>query len=196
MLDLVPVLDMRPADLLAIAGGEIPAEIMPAAPDAVDIIDSMVWRDDPSIVEAEALRNHALSLPRPDHPSGVTGLPALESVTSGAVFTRLLAVRNLSRNGMAYTTGSSISTVAKAMGIGMLIPQRLELMAATLCLRPDDFDAIMVRTPNAPPADDWVRNRVPGLWAFGELLLALAPLSLDQIKAVQTFARRHRHVGA
>ncbi|UWP82534.1 hypothetical protein [Dactylosporangium fulvum] len=193
VLDLAPVLDMRPADLLAIAGGGIPAEFMPAAPNAAQVIDSMVRSDGPLIAEAEALRDYARSLPRPDNSGGLAGLPPLESVTSGAVFTRLLKVRNLSREGMACVTGSALSTVGKAMRIGELIPQRLELMAATLCLRADDFDAIMVRTPNAPPANDWVRDWVPRLWAFGEVLLALAPLPLEQIKAVQTFVRR-RHL--
>ncbi|WP_238012508.1 hypothetical protein KZZ52_58720 [Dactylosporangium sp. AC04546] len=191
VLDLAPVLDMRPADLLAIAGGEIPARFMPAAPEATDLIDSMLGVDGPPIAETVALRDFARSLPRSDA-GGPAGLPPLEPVTSGTAFTRLLAVRNISRRGMAYMTGSSFSTVAKAMGGGQLIAQRLDLMAAVLCLPPDDFDAMMVRAPDSPPADDWVQERVPPLWVLGELLLALAPLTLEQIQAVQTFARRRR----
>ncbi|GGM11877.1 hypothetical protein ACFFX1_25995 [Dactylosporangium sucinum] len=181
VLELVPVLGMRPADVLAVAGAAIPGELMPAAPEGVRLVERLL-RNGVSVDEARAKRDRADALPRAARTAG--GLPALEVVTAGDVFTRLLAVRNLSRNAMAYVTGSAITTVNKAMRIGELIPQRMELMAAVLCLPGGDFDAIMVRTPRAGPADEWVYEWVPGLRAVGELVLALAPLNEEQLREV------------
>jgi hypothetical protein len=180
LLDLAPALEMRPADLLTIAGGEVPAEFLPADPNAAGLIESLLGNR-LSIAAAAASRDYARSMPSS---SASAGLPALEAVTFGAVFSRLMLIRNLTRWGMAYATGSALSTVARAMGGHALGPERLALMSATLCLRADDVEAMTARETEAPPPAAWVRDHVPSMWAVGELILAFVPLHLDQIKAV------------
>ncbi|MFC4042133.1 helix-turn-helix domain-containing protein [Dactylosporangium siamense] len=188
LLDLAPVLEIRAVDLLAIAGGEIPAEFMPTVPDLDRPIESLI-RYGLRTSEAAAARDFARSLPRTSIRGGPTGLPTLETVTFGAVFRRLLKVRNLSHEGMACATGSSISTVAMAMGNGRLpSPERLELLAAILCIRPDDLEAMAARPAEGPPPSASARKTVPWLWTIGELILAVAPLEVEQFNAVVAFA--------
>ncbi|GAA2587763.1 hypothetical protein GCM10010399_17210 [Dactylosporangium fulvum] len=188
LLDLAPILDLRPADVLAIAGAEIPAEYMPAEPDVTGLVESLI-KYGLQISEAEAVRDYARSLPRTEITGGPASLAELETVTFGAVFRRLLLVRNLSRRAVAYATWSAESTVAMAMGNGRVpMPERLELMAATLCVRADDLEAMAARTTEGPPPRPSVQDRVPRLRAVGELVLAVAPLKIDQINAVVRFA--------
>lgn len=183
VLALAPLLQMRPADLLTIAGGEVPAESVPAVPDARDVIESLL-RNALHRADLRARRDRARELGATHGTAGPAGLPALATVTFGNVFSRLMQIRNLSVKAMAYATGSAMSTVAKARGGGVPIPERLELMAALLCLRADDVEAMAARETDAPAPGDWVRDRVPELWAAGELVLALAPLRLEEIRAV------------
>ncbi|MDG6107370.1 hypothetical protein Daura_50100 [Dactylosporangium aurantiacum] len=184
LLALAPVLRMRPADLLAIAGGSVPAEFVPADPDAKDVVESLL-RNQLHRADLTAVRDHALALPAAGGPDD---LPPLEPVTFGGVFSRLMQLRNLTVKGMAYATGSAMSTVAKARGGGVLSRERYELMAALLCLRADDVEAMVARETPGPPPGDWVRDQIPGLRAVGALLLALAPLRAEQIRAVSRFA--------
>lgn len=187
LLALAPVLQMRPADLLTIAGGAVPAEFTPADPAAKDVVESLLGN---SLHRADlaAVRDYARCLAAGNATGGPADLPALEVVTFGAVFGRLMQMRNLTVKGMAYATGSAMSTVAKARGGGVLSPERYELMAALLCLRADDVEAMVARETPGPPPGEWVRERVPGLRAVGELILALAPLRVEQIGMVLRFA--------
>ncbi|MEV4508013.1 hypothetical protein AB0K00_03525 [Dactylosporangium sp. NPDC049525] len=187
LLDLAAELELRPADLLTIAGGAVPAEYLPADPEAAVLIESLPERR-LKVARAEAARDHARSLAKPPVASGSPGLPTLEVVTFGAVFSRLMQIRNITRWGMAYATSSAISTVAKVMGGGVPGPERVALMAATLCLRSDDVEAMAARGTQASPPDAWVHDHLPQLWAVGELILALVPLQCDQIKAVLAHA--------
>ncbi|MGI5174761.1 hypothetical protein ACQEVZ_00310 [Dactylosporangium sp. CA-152071] len=194
MLSLAPVLQMRPVDLLAIAGGAVPAEFVPADPGTAATVESLLWNR-LDIATAEAMRDHARSLPRLSGPTAPVELPALPALTFGAVFTRLMELRSLTRKSMAYGTSSAQSTIARAMGGGVLGQRALELLSALLCLRSDDVEAMAGWTVEGPPAHPWVRDEVPILWATGELLLALAPLQREQVKAVlgAHYAPRHPH---
>ncbi|WP_327007424.1 hypothetical protein OHA72_09250 [Dactylosporangium sp. NBC_01737] len=183
LLDLAAELDLRPADLLTIAGGAVPAEYLPADPGAAPLIESLPLLR-LKVAAAEAARGHARSLAGPPTAGGSPGLPALEAVTFGAVFSRLMQIRNITRWGMAYATSSALSTVARTMRGGVPGPERVALMAATLCLRPDDVEAMAARGTEAPPPEAWVHDHLPQLWAVGELILALVPLQRDQINAV------------
>ena len=189
LLDLVPVLDIRPADLLAISGCEIPAELLPACPDGISQVMTVAdyaWGSDPVVLE------YARSLPIPPRTIGTTGLPALEAVTFGDAFRRLMQVRNLKRRAMAHATFLSESTVNIVItDYRMPEPRYLRRMAAMLCLRSDDFLAMAASTPAPHPSGSPRQNDPPGdfasLWTRGELILALAPLHAEQIDAVVTF---------
>jgi hypothetical protein len=191
LLDLASVLDMRPADLLAIAGGEIPVGFMPAAADAGDqiaTIASYSFGTDPRVLE------YARSLPVTPRPTSTVGLPALETVTFGGAFRRLMKIRNLTRKGMAYATWLAQSTVNITMADYRLpMPDSLRRMAATLCLRADDFEAMAARSIDEPPPPlprpESSANDLPRLWAQGELILALTPLHAEQIDAVIAFGK-------
>jgi hypothetical protein len=66
-------------------------------------------------------------------------------------------------------------------------------MAAVLCLRADDLEAMARRPADRPPIDapdmEYALAEVPRLWVLGELIWALAPLRPDQIDAVTAFGR-------
>ncbi|MEV0134709.1 hypothetical protein AB0H83_40395 [Dactylosporangium sp. NPDC050688] len=82
-------------------------------------------------------------------------------MTFGAAFRRLMRVRNLTRKAMAYATFLAQRTVNITMTDCRLPePKYLLRMAATLCLRADDIEAMAGRTtevpfPASPRSEGW-----------------------------------------
>ncbi|MDG6101239.1 helix-turn-helix transcriptional regulator [Dactylosporangium aurantiacum] len=183
------MLDIRPADLLAIAGCEIPTELLPANPDGISQVMTVAdyaWGSDPVVLD------YARSLPIPPRTTGTTGLPAMEAMTFGDAFRRLMQVRNLRRRAMAHATFLSEPTVGVVINdYRMPEPRYLRRMAAMLCLRSDDFLAMAASMPAPHPLGSPGQNDPPSdfasLWTRGELILALAPLHAEQIDAVIAF---------
>lgn len=194
LLDLAPVLNLRPADLLAIAGGDIPARYLPVAPTASRQIERVCGGGlEPAA--SVAMRQYADSLPRPPAGPAAVGRPAGPTATFGVVFQRLMLVRNLTRKALAMATVSAQSTINIVMTDHRLPSRpRLLLIASALCLTGDDVEAMAARPVDHPPADaaelEFALAQVPRLWALGELVWALAPLTADQINDVIAFGLR------
>ena len=125
---------MRTADLLAVAGSELPAEYLPADPAASRQIERVCGANF-GFAASTAMRQYADSLPRIPAATGGVGLPALTNVTFGAAFKRLIVVRNLTRRALAHATISAQSTINVLMTDHRLpSAPRLLLIAAALCL--------------------------------------------------------------
>ena len=115
--------------------------------------DRVVWGTSLGIAAAEACATTPVPWPGRPPPAPRPACQRWRLVTFGAVFSRLMLIRNLTRWAMAYATGSALSTVARAMGGGVPGPERLTLMSATLCLRADDVEAMAARGTEVPPLD-------------------------------------------
>ena len=191
VLDLAPVLGRRTADLLAIAGGEIPSAHMPVAPRAHHLIKT-ICIDVLSASKAEAMTAYARALPPAARPEGLNGLPAPNAVTFGAVLRRLMLLRNLDTRGMAHATEASYVTVGVVASDSRLSGRaQVQLLAAMLCLDADDLEAMTGRSANAPRWDQLPMRQalgmIPRLQAIGELILTLTLLQVEQIRSVVAF---------
>ena len=118
--------------------------------------------------EVDQILGYARSLPTTNVAADQAGVPALETVTFGAVFGRLMRVRNLDVKGLAYATGSSFATVKGTIG-DRLVPgaAHLQVIASALCLRGDDLEAMTGRPGEKPPADSIVARSYPSVWVVG-----------------------------
>jgi hypothetical protein len=192
LVDLAPALDLHPADLLAVGGGEIPGAYLPGTPastaDLARIRSAAQSADEETLA---ALQAFVRSLPTAPDRAGTPPWPALDPVTVGQVFGRLMRVRNVSMRWVAEDAWLAVATVNRLANDGIdgrpaadIIETRFILrIADALGLRHGDFLAVVGRADQVTPAmreEDRTRpsNRLV------QLLRDLAPLSLEQLRQV------------
>ncbi|GAB3827884.1 hypothetical protein ACFPIJ_08235 [Dactylosporangium cerinum] len=197
LVGLAPVLDLHPADLLAVGGGEIPGAYLPAttadATTELARIRSATW--DAGEETLAALRAFVRSVPAAPDRTGTPPWPALDPVTVGGVVGRLMHVRNLSRRWVAEDSWLAATTVSRLTNDGIdgrpaadIIETRFILRVAdALNLRHGDFLAIVGRVDEITPAlREEDRTRPPN--QRGRLMQDLAPLPPDQLRQVAEHA--------
>jgi hypothetical protein len=148
--ELAPVLGMRAADLLAMAGRGVAAALMPADADAKEVVAEVAWYA-PALTAADFddMRAYARGLPRFANPTRRRPAPPPSDGSFGALFQRLMDIRNLNVPGLARLMYAPESYVVRLVRNQLQPKPRLVLrLAAALDLRPDDL-AVLARFPPA-----------------------------------------------
>jgi hypothetical protein len=176
-------LGWRLADLLAISGSAIPADLMPADPTAKRQVRCLL--EEATALTADGLapvRAYARSLPAAPEPRG-QAVPPVDPVTFGTALWRLMLVRNLTVETVCRVVGWPMTLLSRLVqGHFPPKPEWLRYLGGVLDLRTDDLAALAgVPAPSGGP------HRSP----VGGLVLDLIPLSakaIDQVLA-ESFGR-------
>jgi hypothetical protein len=177
---LAPVLGIRAADLLVMAGRGVPAALMPADADAKGVVAEVLWHA-PGLTAADFddMRAYARALPRVPDPVGRRPAPPPSDGSFGALFQRLMDIRNLNVPGLARLMYAPQSRIRRLVGNQFQLGQRwVPTFAAALDLRPDDLGALAGSplSADAPELPEYELVVVRGLLAW-----ELTPLTGLQI---------------
>ncbi|MGI5183416.1 hypothetical protein ACQEVZ_44880 [Dactylosporangium sp. CA-152071] len=181
-------LGWRLADMLAIAGLPIPADLMPADPTAKRQVQHVLQGTCRlTAKEIGPIRQYARALAPSPNPRQQAAPPA--TVTFGAVLERFMLVRNLDDTSVCNVIAWSEALLRRLI-LGYVPPKPVWLLylGDVLDLRPDDLAALSaVPTPSGnEPTPDY-RSHVGGL------VWDLTPLSADAIEQVASFVVDMRH---
>ncbi|MGW1448409.1 XRE family transcriptional regulator [Micromonospora sp. NPDC002411] len=186
---LAPMLGVHPADLLVLAGLDVPSDLAPCAAPVGSILDHLVKTALRLPVEQrEHLLGAARSMPLPESAAPIVRGRDPFPYGPGAVIVRLLRNRNLdSLNSakMVYRLagiGPLSAATINVVGLGRkkLDPQLLFAFATVLSYRVEDLAALLdIELPQTlPPADTASRQ-------VAELIWEARHLSADRLRALQ-----------
>jgi hypothetical protein len=181
--DLARQLDWRLADILAIAGLAIPADLMPADPAAKQQVCRVLTRASRLTAdEIELVRAYAQALP-PAPEQRWPAPPPLTSVTFGAVLERFMLIRNLSVSSVCRVVGWAEVLLHRLIrGFYQPKPVWLLYLGDVLGLRPDDLAALCgVPAPSGDEPNPDYRSHIGGL------VWDLTPLSAAAVQQVARF---------
>jgi hypothetical protein len=186
--DVAPDIGVRAADLLAIAGLRVPADLMPADPTAKVQVRSVVrhaGRLDAG--EVHAVCEYAGGLPAwPD--ARPEAAPPQASATFGELLAQLMRVRNLDVGTVARAAWFAESLITRLI-LGLHEPKAewLVCIGDVFGVNADDLTAL-AGLP-APTADDYENAEKVGFRSgIGELICTLTPLSAAAIGRVAAYA--------
>jgi hypothetical protein len=186
--DLAPVIGLRAADLLAIAGLRVPAELMPADPTGKAQVRSVVRHTGRlDAREIQTVCEFARTLPAWPDPRPEAA-PPQASATFGELLAQLMRVRNLDVGTVARAAWFAESLVTRLiLGLHAPKPEWLVCIGDVFGVNADDLTAL-AGLPT-PTADDYVNAEKVGYRSrIGDLICALTPLSAPAIASVATYA--------
>jgi hypothetical protein len=191
--ELAPVLGIRAADLLAMAGWGVPAALMPADADAKPVVAEVAWHAPAlSAVDFDDMRAYARALPRVSEPASQRPAPPPHDGSFGALFHRLMEIRNLNVQGLARLMYAPESLIVRLVrNEYQPSPSQILLFAAALDLRPDDLATLAGSAP-PQPADASFPNDYELVVDLGLLAWELTPLTQLQIRKVLRRVRQRR----